>query len=212
MNGLSEDQFKKVLKTQCIGLTGGVATGKSTVAQILRDLGKTVIDADQLARDVVKPGSNALSELIQHFGRNIVTKDGQLDRAKLRTLVMDDPDQRKTLEGIIHPAIHRSLKKIVEDLNLHQTKKSFFYEAALIFETGRDQLFRELWVTSCPEDIQLSRLCDRSKLSKSEALKFIAAQMPQTEKTRKASLVLDTNCSLDELRQQVEDCVKAKAP
>lgn len=208
MSPLSDDDFKLLLKTRCIGITGGIATGKSTVAQILRDLGQTVIDADQLARDVTKPGTIVVQELVQQFGEEILARDGQLDRAKLRSIVMSNSNKRKTLESIIHPAIHRKLKKIIEDLQLADSRQTFFYEAALIFETGREQLFKEIWATTCPAAIQIERLCERSKISQEEALKIIANQMPNEEKARRAKLSLDTSCTLEELRLQVEECVK----
>lgn len=212
MAEISEADFLTLLKTKCVGLTGGVATGKSTVAQILRDLGKTVIDADQLARDVVKPGTSTLQDVVNAFGNDILHHDGHLDRSKLRMIVMNDTVQRKRLEAIIHPAIHKRFKKIVEDLKMQHSGKTFFYEAALIYEAGRENIFKEIWATTCPQDVQVARLCHRSKISKQDAHKIIAAQMPVSEKAPKAALLIDTNCPLEDLRMQVEELVKVRAP
>jgi len=207
---MTEEAFKALVKNQCIGLTGSVATGKSTVAQILRDLGKTVIDADQLARDVVKPGSSTLNEIIKRFGTSIVGKDGQLDRDQLRNIVMSDELRRRDLESIVHPAIHKMFKRVIESIGLQDSGKNFFYEAALIFETGRAGLFKEIWATTCPSDVQVSRLCARSGLAAHGAHKIIAAQMPAIEKAQKATVAIDTDCPLDELRLLIEDMVKMR--
>lgn len=210
MSHLTEQAFSHLLKSQCIALTGGVATGKSTVAAFLRDLGKTVIDADQMARDVVKPGTSTLHEIIKIFGVEVIARDGHLDRKKLRDIVMNDETKRSQLEAIIHPAIHKMFKRIVENLHLDVSGKTFFYEAALIFETGRNHLFKEVWSTTCPSDVQVARLSSRSGLTQAESLKIIAAQMPAFEKARKANLAIDTDCPMDELRQQIEDLVKTR--
>lgn len=212
MGPLSDKEFLSLLKNQCIALTGGIATGKSTVAEMIRDMGYSVIDADQLARNIVQPGSPALQELVQAFGKEILLQDGQLNRSKIRSLVMSDEASRMRLEGITHPAIQRQFRHEVELLQPSVGEKPFFYEAALIYESGREGLFREVWSTYCPEPIQIERLQTRSSLNHSEALNFLAAQMPAAEKARKAHRTINTDCSLENLRSKVEDFIKGLAP
>ena len=204
MGSLSESDFTHLLKSRCIGLTGGIATGKSTVAAILRTLAFIVIDADQLARDVTLPGEATLDSIKRRFGPEVILADGSLDRDALRKIVMADPAERKALEAITHPAIHQKFKEKIEASNIPGSSSVFFYEAALLFETGRDGLFKEIWATTCPEELQLERLVKRSGLSPDDAQKMLASQMPASLKAKKSTKVIDTNCGLDELRGKVQ--------
>ena len=208
MKTLSDSDFAKILKSRCIGLTGGIATGKSTVAKILRNMGYTVIDADELARDVTRPGEPALDEIVKHFGPDVLGSDHKLNRERLRTIVMSNPAERKALEGITHPAIHNKFKEQIETSDIMSGDGPFYYEAALLFEASRDGLFKEIWATYCPETIQLVRLTERSGLSNDEAIRILASQMPAAIKAQKASRVIDTDCSLDELKVIVTNLVK----
>jgi dephospho-CoA kinase len=196
------------IKRRCIGLTGGIATGKSTVAKILRELGYAVADADQFARLVTAPGSPTLAAIVSHFGANILHADQSLNRERLRELVMPHPEARRVLESIMHPAIHNELRAWVANHIEPVGEKPFFYEASLIFETKRESAFWQVWATLCPENIQIKRLMDRSGLSREAAIEMIAAQMPAGIKATKAHLIIDTDCSVLELRQKVEDLVK----
>ncbi len=196
------------IKQWCIALTGAVATGKSTVGNILRSMGMTVIDADQLARDVVQPGQPTLEKIIAFFGTGVVSKDGVLDRAKLRDLVMTNDSARKSLESIIHPAIQSQFETCVKLRNLGQGQ-IFFYEAALIFELHRENLFRETWATICDESCQLERLIERSKLNRDKCLEIIRAQWSAERKAKLATRRIDTQCSLEELTQKIKEMIKA---
>lgn len=205
---LKDQDFRLLLKSRCIGLTGGIATGKSTVAKILRDLGYIVIDADQLARDIVKPGAPTLLDIAKAFGSEIMTPSNELNRDKLREIVMSDPQKRALLEGITHPAIQLEFKHAVERLGLSEGSDVFFYEAALLFEAGRDHLFRDVWATTCSKNEQISRLMSRSTLSREAAEKIISSQMPTDVKAAKANRVIDTSCSLQQLKLKIEDLIK----
>jgi dephospho-CoA kinase len=203
MTNLTDTQFEIILKQRCIALTGGVATGKSTVAKLLKELGYIVIDADHLARKVVEPQTSVFREVVKSFGPDILAKSGTIDRDRLRQLVMTKPSMRKQLENIIHPAIQQQFKTAVEEHNLDKTPTTFFYEAALIFEAARNHLFKEVWATYCPPEIQLARLCSRSNLSQTEALALINNQMPALKKAELADHIIDTNTTLDTLRQGI---------
>lgn len=205
---LSSDEFAQHLKKWCIALTGGIATGKSTVAAILRSKGFTVIDADQLARDVVKPGSPTLQAIKESFGERVIASSGELDRRALREIIARDDMLRKKLEELTHPAIQNQFQSKVENSGLLRESKTFFYEAALIFESHRAPLFRAVWATYCPEGIQIERLCQRSGLSKDEARLLISTQMPAKEKSLKADITINTDCSMNLLTSQVEDLLK----
>ena len=186
-----------------IAITGGIACGKSTIAKIVRDAGHLVIDADQVARDVVAPKSEGLDLIRNQFGEQFVV-DGQLNRMKLRELIISDKDAKKRLESITHPLIHKRSFEVLKKEGFEQSPRIWFYEAALIFEAGRGDQFNRIWVAHCPEDIQISRLCKRDKVSIELARKTIAAQMPVADKVAKADLAIDTNCTLEELSFRIK--------
>lgn len=209
-NEKTVETAKTSIKQWCIALTGAVATGKSTVANILRSMGIVVIDADKLARDVVEPGQSTFKQIVATFGTKILDQSGKLDRASLRDIVMADPEARKTLERIIHPAIQSQFENHVINQKLGHGQL-FFYEAALIFELNRDHLFRETWATTCDEACQLERLQNRSKLSHEKCLQIIGAQWSADRKAKLATRTIDTNCSLTELVGKVKELIKATA-
>lgn len=195
--------MRDFIKKQCIGLTGGVATGKSTVANILREQGYQVFDADQLARTVVEPQRPAFQEIVTTFGKDILTADGALDRKKLAAVVFPDPAKRKMLEAITHPRIKEEFLTQVSAARKSIGNRWFFYEAALLFEAGRAPEFREILCTWCPRDVQIRRLMTRNNLSEADALNILRSQMPADEKRDRSGLVVDTNCSLEELKKRV---------
>jgi dephospho-CoA kinase len=202
------DKADAAIKERCIGLTGAVATGKSTVGGILRSFGLDVIDADKLARDVVQPGQPTLQKIVDAFGTRILDEEKELDRSKLRDLVMTDQYARKSLERIIHPAIQSRFKEYVHHHHVGQSKL-FFYEAALIFELHREQLFKETWATTCDEASQLERLQKRSNLPVDKCLEIIEAQWPAARKAQLATRIIDTNCSIPELTEKIKELIKA---
>jgi dephospho-CoA kinase len=187
-------------KTYGIALTGGIATGKSTVARLLRDLGELVIDADQLAREITAPGSQGLAQLRQTFGDQILTADGTLQRKALRQMVFANAEARTKLESITHPLIQNALGEKLEQAFRSQGPRRFFYEAALIFEVGRDKDFAETWCTYCGEETQIKRLMARDRVSLEEARATLGSQWPALEKARRSQVMIDTEIPEDQLR------------
>jgi dephospho-CoA kinase len=201
-----DDPLSKI-KNHCIALTGGIATGKSFVGSILKNLGYTVIDADQLAREVVQPQSTTLKDIKEQFGGDILTQDGDLKRSELRELITKDSKSRKKLEAIMHPAIQREFEIAVRKISLEK-KDLFFYEASLIFELERANLFKECWVTYCSEQTQIERLQSRSNLTREECLALIKTQMPVSVKVSKADKCINTDCSRTQLEQTLKALIK----
>ena len=187
-----------------IGLTGGIASGKSTVAQILRNLGYIVIDADQLSRKSVEPGTKWLARIVETFGGLILNEDGTLNRNKMREIIFDNPDARKQLESIVHPAVYELLIKELTGLNFFTQPKYWFFESPLLMETGHHQRFRSVWMIHCPVQIQIARVQKRDKISAAMAEKIIMSQMDQRTKAAQADILIDTNGPIEELDSKVK--------
>lgn len=194
-----------VCKRFGIALTGGIATGKSTVARILEAHGESVIDADQLARQVTAPGSEGLAAIRQVFGEHFVTEEGQLNRKAMRDKVFTDISARTKLEAITHPLIQKSLGEALQKAFERTGPHRFFYEAALIFETGRAPLFHSVWATLCPENVQIERLMKRDQIDADSARAILKSQWPATDKALKADLVIDTNLPHASLVKRVRE-------
>jgi dephospho-CoA kinase len=173
-----------------VGLTGGIATGKSTVAATLRRLGAEVIDADQLARDVVAPGEPALAEIVREFG-DVRQPDGTLDRKKLAAIVFDDPARRKRLEAITHPAIRARFAARLEALAAAGFEGLVFFDAPVMIESGNYRTMDRLVVVLTDEGTQHTRLMARDGMTAAEATRRMAAQMPVAEKAKLADHVID---------------------
>src|SRR3989338_4620612 len=182
----------KWMQTFGIGLTGGIATGKSTVVSILRKMGVLVIDADVLARKVVEPGSNAILQLAHKFGTDSILPSGELDRTWIREHVLLDAGLRKKLESILHPAIQKQLWIKLEETGVIGNPIFWVYEAALLFETHSHERFREVWVTKCSKEVQIARVCARDHISFDQASQLLQMQWSTEEKCKWASWVIDT--------------------
>ena len=185
-----------------VGLTGGIATGKSTVGQHIEKLGGTVIDADRVARDIVQPGSEALADIAQRFGADVLLPDGSLNRAVLGQIVMNDSVARTALEEITHPRIRTEIATRVRDAFTHGARV-VFVEAALLVETGSAKLYPKLWVVRCAQDTQVRRLMERKGCDRDTAEQWISSQMDMAEKVQHASLVIDNDGTIQELEDQV---------
>lgn len=195
------------------GLTGGIACGKSTVAGRFRDAGITVIDADQIARQAVAPGTSGLAEIIKHFGSDVLRPDGTLDRAKLGVLVFGDAEKRKIVNRILHPRIAARTMQTGQEL-ASRGEPFACYEAALLVENGAADTFRPLVVVVAPEETQITRIITRDRLSEADAKARIAAQMPVNEKAAVADYVIDTGGTMDDTYRQADDVIakiRAKA-
>lgn len=186
-----------------IGLTGGIASGKSFVSRKLRELGAVVIDADQVAREVVQPGKPAWASIIREFGRTVLNPDGSLDRKKLGRLVFSDQEKLKKLNEITHPYIIREIKRLLENCYRSGEHKIVVLDIPLLFEVGLDELVDEVWVVYVDAATQVERLMERDGLSEEEALQRISSQMPLEEKARRAHRVIDNRGTPEETVRQI---------
>ncbi|CDM65278.1 dephospho-CoA kinase [Pyrinomonas methylaliphatogenes] len=188
-----------------VGLTGSIAVGKSFVASVLRELGCHVIDADEIARAVVAPGTPGLRAIIEEFGPEFLRADGSLDRGRLAAVVFADERKRKRLNAILHPLIIAVQEERLKALEREDPNGIAVVEAALLVETGGYQRFDKLIVVHCRPEIQRERLMARNKLTRDEAERWIAAQMAQEEKMRYADFLIDTSNGFEDTRRQVEE-------
>lgn len=186
-----------------IGLTGGIATGKSTVSNLLRSMGARIIDSDQIAREVVMPGKPAYLELVKYFGKESLLPDGSLNRKWIGGRVFSNPQARKRLEEITHPFIFEEIRKGIERAK-EEGIRWIVLDAPLLFETGLDKAVDLTLLVDTDEKTQLARLMERDLLSKEEAEKRIASQLPLEVKRRKADYILPNHGSLEALRKEVE--------
>jgi dephospho-CoA kinase len=186
-----------------IGLTGSIATGKSFVCSVFRELGCHVIDADQLARDVVRAGTPGLLRIAEEFGPDVITAEGELDRVKMAAIVFADEDKRLLLNSIIHPLVFEAQNTWLAERELEDPDGIAIVDAALMIESGGYKRFTRLIVVWCEPAIQLKRLMLRDGLPENDAKKRIAAQMPQEEKKRYADFLIDTSNGFEAARSQV---------
>ena len=186
-----------------IGLTGGIACGKSTVSKALRALGAWIIDADALAHELSQPNQALFNAYVQRFGMAIVTPGGTLDRAAIARLIFTDPTMRAEVEQISHPLIRRAVEERLRMAEKEQ-KRAAVLDVPLLFEAGWDALADEVWVVALPPEEQLTRLLARDKtMSEGEARARIAAQMPLAEKCARADVVIDNSGTKEETRDYV---------
>lgn len=185
-----------------VGLTGGIASGKSTVAAILRRLGAAIINADELSRDVVQPEQDAWKEIIKTFGPDILQEDKTLDRRKLRKIVFDNPEARKKLEAIIHPRVRGLAESRISELAAAGSSV-IVYEVPLLFEAQIHLWLRPVILVACDLETQKKRLLERDHLTEFEAQQHLDAQMSLEEKRKLADYVIENDGTLEELEQGV---------
>lgn len=183
------------------GITGSIACGKSTVTKFMRKAGIPVVDADIVAREVVVPGSEGLTQLINTFGTEYLSDDGTLNRPKLASLVFEDASQLTRINQIMFPLIHDESHKQMRTF-VEAGHEFLIYDAALIIEQGNADNYRPLVVVVTPKELQLTRLMARNKLSEVEALARIDKQLSSEEKVKYADYVIETTGTLDELEQK----------
>ena len=186
-----------------VGLTGGIASGKSTVAEILKRQGAAIINADVLAREVVEPGHQAWTEIVNTFGTAVLQPDRALDRQKLRAIIFDDPAARKKIESIIHPQVRALAEQRIRE-HAAAGYAVIVYEVPLLFEGNLQEWLRPVILVACDVDTQRNRLQSRDNLSAAQAQKHIDAQMSLEEKRRLADYVIENNGSLEDLKRQVQ--------
>lgn len=187
-----------------IGLTGGIATGKSTVARLLVRRGALLIDLDQIARDVVAPGQPTLVQITERFGAAVLQPDGSLDRKRLGAIVFADASRRKELEQITHPAIRAVMKARMREYEQLHPDKLVVVDVPLLFESQLTEYFERVVVVYVPRTEQLRRLMERDKLSEEEAEKRLNAQLDIEQKKSLADYVIDNSGSLEQTEHQIE--------
>jgi dephospho-CoA kinase len=186
-----------------VGLTGGIASGKSSVARVLQQAGASVVSADQLAHTAIRKGCVAYDDVVRAFGVEMLNADGEIDRIRLGQLVFNDTERRKQLEAILHPHIFEAAWTFRRTLAASHPTGVAIYNAALLIETGTHREMDRVIVVSVDEATQLARLMKRDRLSEAEARRRIAIQMPLTEKLKWADEVIDNRPPSDEVAQAV---------
>ena len=186
-----------------VGLTGGIATGKSTVAGMFKRCGAVVIDADVLAREVVQPGKPAWREIVSTFGKTVLNPDHTLNRQALGTMVFGHPAKLRRLERIIHPRVAREQIRLTKQAARNDPKAVAIYDVPLLFEAGIDTRVDTTIVVTADRETQIARLKKRNGLSRAEALRRIKSQMPLADKRRRADYTLDGTLPLPQLKKQV---------
>lgn len=183
-----------------IGLTGNIATGKSTVSQMLADLGAHVIDADMVTHEVMRRGGTAWQDVVLAFGEEVLGPDGDIDRGKLGAIVFRDPAALAQLESIVHPLVTEEIRALTR----RSPAPVQVRDAIKLIESGAADTCNTVWVVTCPREIQVERLMRTRDLSRTEAELRVDAQRPQEEKVARADAVIDNSGSLEETRRQVE--------
>jgi dephospho-CoA kinase len=192
-----------------VGLTGGIATGKSTVTGMLARPSVRVVDADALAREVVEPGTPAHARIVAEFGKGVLQPDGRLDRARLGEIVFPDPDRRKRLEAITHPAIRARFEQIMADLERQGFDGILIWDAALLVESGGHNKMDKVVVVTTDPATQLARLMARDGSTEEAARARTASQMPLAVKARVADYVIDNSGSREETEARVREVYRA---
>ncbi len=190
-----------------IGLTGGIGSGKSTVSQFLAELGVVIIDTDKVGHEVFKPDTEAWREVVAAFGRQVLTPQGEIDRDKLGEIVFANPQARDQLNEIMHPRIHAWVKAEIKEYR-RQGIKLLVLEVPLLLEASGPSLAEEVdevWVTVAPEATVLKRLKERGGISEEQILARVRSQLSSEERAERADVIIDTDCSLDELGARVRE-------
>lgn len=187
---------------QIIGITGGIASGKSSVSLYLQELGFTIIDADLASRAVVEPGEEAFHQVVRAFGEDILLADGTIDRAKLGSIIFHDQEKRLLLNSIVHPAVRKWMRLKTEEA-LAAGKETVFMDIPLLFESKLTYMVEKTLLIYADERVQLERLMNRNGLSEAEAMARIHSQMPLADKKALADAIIDNNGELTETKKQV---------
>ena len=185
------------------GLTGGAASGKSTVARMFQDLGARIIDADRIGHEMLRSSSPAYAEILRQFGREILDESGEIDRSRLSQIVFRNPQKLQQLNAIAHPRIIARVEDLAAQYHADDPGAVILVDAALIFEAGIGGCFDKVVVAWCWPEQQIERLMAKSGLTREEAEQRIAAQMPAEEKRRRADYLIDCSGSLESTREEV---------
>lgn len=191
-----------------VGLTGGIASGKSAASKIFKKLGAYIIDADVLAREVVEPLKPAWKDIVKNFGKEILNKDNSINRQKLAEIVFNNKKKRELLNSIVHPRVFKRAKEIEKEIAKKDPKAVIIFDAALLIESGYYKKMDKNIVIYADEDVQVKRLMKRDGLTKDEAKKRIKAQMPLREKMRFADYIIDGNKVLNMVKKQAKAVIE----
>jgi len=184
------------------GLTGGIATGKSTVSSFLGEAGAVIIDADAIARDVVIKDLPAWHEIVKTFGKDVLLPDGEIDRARLGGIIFGDSSKKEILNGIVHPRVIRKVAEQIDKIQNEIPGSIIILDVPLLIEAGMNTGLKEVILVYTPEDIQIKRLVERDKISDEEALLKIRSQMPIEKKKEFATIIIDNSGTIEETKRR----------
>lgn len=187
-----------------VGLTGGIATGKTYVVSVLRELGCEAIDADLVAHQVIEPSRPAYHDIVTHFGREVLNEDGTINRAALGAIVFTDKSRREKLNSIVHPRVYEAQAAWLAEVAQRDPDAIAIIDAALMIETGSYRRFDKLIVVYCDPELQVKRLTERNRFTREQAVARISAQRPSEEKLKFTDYSINTSNSFEDTRQQVE--------
>lgn len=190
-----------------VGLTGGIASGKSTISNMIKEMGFTVIDADVEARIAVEPGRPAYEQIVDYFGEEILQEDGTIDRAKLGTIVFNDEEKRMKLNSFVHPAVRQQMMDKKEKA-LRNNEKLVVLDIPLLLEGNLTTMIDKVLLVYVDEEVQLKRLMERNNFTEEEALARIRSQMPLKEKVKLSDAIIDNNGTIEESKKQLYDILK----
>lgn len=185
-----------------VGLTGGIASGKSTVAGFFSSAGAHIVDADQIAREAVAPGAPAFNAVVSLFGSTILGPDGGIDRKRLGDIIFNDPQKKARLEAVVHPRVRQRAAEITSRIIAQDSEAVIVQEVPLLFEVGMQNDLAEVIVVYVPESVQLERLMRRDGIDKKAALARIRSQMAIDEKRKRATIVIDNTSRVADTRKQ----------
>ena len=188
-----------------VGLTGGIATGKSTVSRMLADLGARIVDADRIARRVVEPGLPAWQGIVDAFGKAVLLPDGTIDRVALGERVFSDPDAKKRIDTIVHPFVFEAMAEAIQRIEAEDPSAIVILDVPLLIESGMHRHLPEVLLVYAPESVQMERLMKRDGFDAEQAMARIRSQMPIDEKRFYATIVIDNSHFIDETARQVEE-------
>lgn len=181
-----------------IGLTGGIASGKSTVSKTVAELGARIINTDEIAHQIIEPGEPAWDDIVKYFGEGVLNPDNTINRVKLGTIVFQDSASLQQLNGITHPRVMERMRSDLKRIKEEQPEAVVFMEVPLLYETHMEKLCREVWVVWVDSETQITRLMARDNIGREDALRRIASQMPLEEKAKRADRIIDNTGSIEE--------------
>ncbi len=196
------------LTVKVIGLTGGIATGKSTVAVILENAGAVIIDADRIARETVKKGLPAYREIVAHFGESVLLPDGEINRSALGDIIFNAPRKKQLLNKIVHPHVRKETHRQLQHIEHTEPNAIVILDIPLLFEAEMDKDLSEVIVVYVPEQIQIKRLMKRDHLTRADARARIRSQLPVEEKKRRATIVIDNSGTREDTRKRTLEIYK----